>query len=179
MDFNSIGVGSPFYILHKSGTPVLYVGTVKEKGTPQAKYQPQAVPNAFNGLQQQTTIAITATVEGKDETFADLPTNVEIAQRGDAIFSGSREAMLQCVDGMMQASRKALEQVDYHKSVITEGEKMLEVLNPRYAEEKMQTETIRALKEKQQETDKTLKEILDYVKRLDTRSGSQVNNTNK
>ena len=43
----------------------------------------------------------------------------------------------------------------------------------------MRRRRFRALKEKQQETDKTLKEILDYVKRLDTRSGSQVNNTNK
>lgn len=176
MDFNSIGVGSPFYVLRKSGTPTLHIGTVKEKTAPQTKYQAQAVPNAFSGLQQQTTIAITATVDGRDETFADLPTNVEIAQRGDTVFSGSREAMLQCVDGMIQASKKTLEQVDYHKSVITEGEKMLEALNPRYAEEKRQTETIRALEEKQKETDNKLNEILDYVRRLDTKGGSQTNN---
>lgn len=179
MDFNSIGVGSPFYILHKSGTPALSVGTVKEKGAPQTKYQPQAVPNAFNGLQQQMTIAITATVDGKDEVFSDLPTNVEIAQRGDTVFSGSREAMLQCVDGMIQASRKSLEMVDYHKSVISEGEKMLETLNPRYAEEKRQTETIRALEERQLETDRKLTEALSLLRRLDTKSGNPVNSTNK
>ena len=179
MDFNSIGVGSPFYILHKSGTPTLHVGTVKEKGAPQTKYQPQAVPNAFNGLQQQMTIAITATVDGKDEVFSDLPTNVEIAQRGDTVFSGSREAMLQCVDGMIQASRKSLEMVDYHKSVISEGEKMLEALNPRYAEEKRQTETIRALEERQLETDRKLTEALSLLRRLDTKSGNPVNSTNK
>lgn len=156
MDFNSLGVGAPFYVLRKSEKPTLSVGVVKEKTAPQAKYQPQATPNAFNGIQPQMIVSVTATVDGKDEVFSDLPTTVEIAQKGNDVFSGSREAMLQCVDNMIQSSRKALDMVNYHKSVLIEGERMLEVLNPRYADEKRQARTIKGLEERQAETDKKL-----------------------
>lgn len=159
MDFNSLGVGAPFYVLRKSEKPTLSVGVVKEKTAPQAKYQSQATPNAFNGIQPQMIVSVTATVDGRDEVFSDLPTTVEIAQKGNDVFSGSREAMLQCVDNMIQSSKKALDMVNYHKSVLIEGEKMLETLNPRYADEKKQARTIKALEEKQSETDKKIEDL--------------------
>ena len=167
MDFNSLGNGSPFYVLHRGGKPTLEVGVVKSKSNPQPKYQPQAVPNAFNGTTIQQVISIVATINGKDETFSDLPINVEIAAKGNDTFSGSREAMLQAVDAMIQASKKALEMVDYHKSVKTEGEKMLEVLNPRYAEEKKQARTITDLEKRQAATEQKLDSILAILTKLD------------
>ena len=54
--------------------------------------------------------------------------------------------MLPAVDAMIQESRKALEKVDFHKTVLVEGEKMLETLNPRYREEKEQKQDIANLK---------------------------------
>lgn len=166
MDFNSLSVGSPFYVLTKSDRPRLTVGVVKDKSAAMPKYQPQAVPGAFNGMQTQMTVAITATVDGKDEVYSDVPVNVEIAQRGNEVITGTREAMLQHVDGMIQSSRKALEMVDAHKAVIEEGEKMLETLNPRYAEEKKQARTIEALEERQQATDDKIAEMLALLKKL-------------
>ena len=71
-------------------------------------YQTQAVPTAFNGLNPQQVINITVTVDGKDEVIPSLPINVEIAERGKDTYSASREAMLQAVDAMMQASKDAL-----------------------------------------------------------------------
>lgn len=159
MDFNSLGTGAPFYILTKTDKPTLSVGVVKEKTAPQARYQAQTAPNVFNGIQPQMIVSVTATVDGKDKVFSEIPTNVEIAQKGDEVFSGSREAMLQFVDSMIQTSKKALDMVGYHKSVVTEGEKMLETLNPRYADEKKQARTIKALEEKQSETDKKIEDL--------------------
>lgn len=166
MDFNSLGVGAPFYVLNKSEKPSLCVGVVKEKTAPQPRYQPQAAPSAFNGTQMQQVVTVTATINGKDVVYQDIPVNVEIAQRGNEIFSATREAMLQHVDCMMQASKKALDMVGYHKSVLAEGEKMLEVLNPRYAEEKRQATVINSLKERQQELEKQNKEILSILRKL-------------
>ena len=165
MDFNSLTEGNPFYILRKGEKPMLDVGVVKSKSQPRAKYQMQT-PGVMNGLlaQQQQVIDITVTVNGKDEQFAELPMNIEIASRGDNTFSGSREAMLQAVDAMLQTSKKAIEQVPYHKAVITESEKMLETLNPRYAEEKRQARTINDLRNRQDATDKKLDEILDFIR---------------
>jgi len=155
MDFQSIGVGNPFYVLRKGEKPVLEVGVVKSKSQPRAKF-PTQTPNIAMGIQVQQVIDVTVTLNGKDETFSEVPINVEIAARGNDTFSGSREAMLQAVDSMLQTSKKAIEQVPYHKSVINESEKMLEVLNPQYADNKRQARTIQSLEEKQKATDEKL-----------------------
>jgi|GEM_PF-2358591 len=173
MDFNSITSGNPFYILRKGERPQLEVGVVKSKSQPRAQY-PMQTPNVGMGLQMQQVIDIIATINGKDETFPNLPINVEIAQKGNDTFSGSREAMLQAVDNMLQTSKKALEQVGYHKSVIAESEKMLEVLNPQYAENKKQARTISDLERRQTETDKKLDTILGILQKLDSPAPSAV-----
>ena len=131
MDFQSLGQGSPFYILRQGEKPILEVGVVKQKSQARAKF-PTQTPNIMQGMQVQQVIDVIATINGKDETFSEIPINVEIAQRGNVTFSGSREAMLQAVDAMLQTSKKALEQIPYHKSVISESEKMMEALNPQY-----------------------------------------------
>lgn len=155
MDFSSLGQGSPFYILRQGEKPLLEVGTVKSKTQPHVKF-PTQTPNIMAGMQAQQYIDITVTINGKDETYNDIPIGVEIAQKGNVTFSGSREAMLQAVDTMLQTSKKALDQIPYHKGVISESEKMLEVLNPQYAENKKQARTIQSLEEKQKATDAKL-----------------------
>lgn len=166
MDFNSINNGNPFYVLRKGERPTLEVGMVKSKSQPRAKF-PTQTPNIMSGIQMQQVIDIVVTINGKDETFSDVPTNVEIAAKGNDTFTGSREAMLQAVDAMLQTSKKAIEQVGYHKNVIVESEKMLEVLNPRYAEEKKQARTIIDLERRQSETDKKLDTILNILQKMD------------
>lgn len=155
MDFNSLGNGNPFYILRKGEKPILEVGVVKSKSQPRAKFQTQT-PNIMAGMPMQQVIDVVATINGKDESFNDIPVNVEIAARGNDTFSGSREAMLQAVDAMLQTSRKAIDQIPYHKSVIAESEKMLDVLNPQYADNKRQARTIQSLEEKQRATEAKL-----------------------
>lgn len=167
MDFNSIGSGNPFYVLRKGEKPTLEVGVVKSKSQPRAKF-PTQTPNIMAGVQLQQVIDVTATINGKDETFMDIPINVEIAARGNDTFSGSREAMLQAVDAMLQTSKKALDQIPYHKSVISESEKMLEVLNPQYADNKRQARTIKSLEERQAATDQKLDSILAILQKLDS-----------
>ena len=167
MDFNSLANGNPFYVLKKGEKPALEVGVVKSKTQPRAKF-PTQTPNIMSGVQMQQVIDIVATINGRDETFNDIPINVEIAARGNDTFSGSREAMLQAVDAMLQTSKKAIEQVSYHKTVITESEKMLEILNPRYAEEKKQARTIKNLEERQAATDAKLDSILAILQKLES-----------
>ena len=173
MDFQGLTNGMPFYVLRKSDKPFLEVGVVKSKSQPRAQY-PTQTPNIGIGLQMQQVVDIVATINGKDETFPNLPMNVEIAQKGNDTFSGSREAMLQAVDAMLQTSKKAIEQVPYHKSVIAESEKMLEVLNPQYAENKKQARTISDLERRQADTDRKLDTILGILQKLDSPAPSSV-----
>lgn len=144
---------------------MLEVGIVKSKSQPRAKF-PTQTPNIMQGMQMQQVIDVVATINGKDETFSEIPTNVEIAQKGSTTFSGSREAMIQAVDNMLQTSKKALEQIDYHKSVISESEKMMETLNPQYAENKQQARTIKDLQERADKQDKKLDDIYNLLKNM-------------
>lgn len=173
MDFNSLGNGNPFYVLKKGERPVLEVGVVKGKTSPRAQYQTQT-QGLMTGMNFQQVIDVTVTINGSDRVIPNLPTNVEIAALGNETFSGSREAMLQAVDAMLQTSKKAIEQVPYHKSVVVESEKMLEVLNPRYAEEKKQARTINDLEKRQADTDKKLDAILGILQKLDSPAPSTV-----
>lgn len=166
MEINSLANGNPFYVLRKGEKPILEVGVVKSKTQPRAKF-PTQTPNIMSGVQIQQVVDVVATINGRDETFNDIPVNVEIAARGNDTFSGSREAMLQAVDAMLQTSKKAIEQIPYHKSVIAESEKMLEALNPRYAEEKKQARTIKSLEERQAATDAKLDSILAILQKLE------------
>ena len=173
MDMQNLGVGSPFYVLRKGEKPVLETGVVKTKSQPRAKF-PTQTPNIMQGMQMQQVIDVTVTINGKDEVFSEIPINVEIAARGNDTFTGSREAMLQAVDAMLQTSKKAIEQVPYHKSVIAESEKMLEVLNPQYAENKKQARTISDLERRQAVTDEKLDSILKILQKLDSPAPSSV-----
>jgi hypothetical protein len=171
MDFNSLQVGQPIYVLQKSEKPTLQVGVVKTKSDPKSPYQTNQ-PAIFNGLAtmqgQNLVVDVVATIGGADIPFSNLPVNAETTSynNGMTFVSSSREAMLQGVDTMIQASKKALEQVNYHKSVLTEGEKMLETLNPRYREEKERDRSIKSLEERQDKTDKKLDTILDKLNEL-------------
>ena len=173
MDIQNLGIGSPFYVLRKGEKPVLETGVVKTKSQPRAKF-PTQTPNIMQGMQMQQVIDVTVTINGKDEVFSEIPINVEIAARGNDTFTGSREAMLQAVDAMLQTSKKAIEQVPYHKSVIAESEKMLEVLNPQYAENKKQARTISDLERRQAVTDEKLDSILKILQKLDSPAPSTV-----
>lgn len=173
MDIQSLTNGSPFYVLRKGERPTLEIGTVKAKSQPRPQYQTQT-PNLMNGMNFQQVVDLTVTINGSDRVINGIPLNVEIAAQGNETFSGSREAMLQAVDNMLQTSKKALEQIPLHKNVIAESEKMLEVLNPRYAEEKKQARTITDLERRQSETDKKLDTILGILQKLDSPSPSNV-----
>lgn len=169
MSFSSIAVGSPFYILRRTDKPTLEVGVVKSKVDKQPYGTQAAVPLAFSNNTPQN-VSIVVDVNGKDIQVPDVPNNIEIAsdKANGCVYSCSREAMLQEVDSMMQMSKKALEQVDYHKSVLTEGDKMLETLNPSYAEGKQQARTIKQLEERQAATDKKLDAILSAIKAMNS-----------
>lgn len=167
MNIENLNAGQPFYVLRKGEKPSLEIGIVKSKSQPRAKF-PTATPNLMNGMNIQQVVDIVATINGKDEPFNEIPINVEIAARGNDTFSGSREAMLQAVDAMLQTSKKAIEQIPYHKNVIVETEKMMEALNPRYAEEKKQARTIKSLEERQAATDQKLDSILAILQKLDS-----------
>lgn len=175
MDFNQLGQGSPFYILRrvKGEKPVLEIGTVKSKTNPMPNYQAHAIPGAFNGMNPLYVTTLTVTVNGNDRSIPDLPINVEIAAKGSETYSGSREAIMQAVDTMVQESKMNLANRPYDEMCIEEGEKIMEGLNHNYAEEKKRAKMIDDLQEQVnnqgaqlQNIGSQLGEVLSFVRKM-------------
>lgn len=167
MDFNSLAVGSPFYILRKAEKPTLQIGCVKTKGEAKQAY-PTHTPNLLQS--PSLVLDVVVTVDGSDVPFNNLPTTGESTtyNGGNTFVSCSREATLQAVDAMIQTSKKALEMVDFHKVVTDEGERMLETLNPSYAEGKRQARIIKELQDHVGEQERKLDSILNILQKLDS-----------
>lgn len=174
MDFNSLAVGAPFYILQKADKPTLRIATMKSKSEPKPAY-PTHTPNLLQS--PSLVLDVVVNVNGSDVPFSNLPSTGESTtyNGGNTFVSCSREATLQAVDSMIQASKKALEQVDYHRTVTEVGERMIEDLNPSYAEGKQQARTIKALQERVKEQDRKLDDILTILQKLDAPTPRKAN----
>ena len=172
MEFRSIGNGQTIYVLKKSEKqkPVLQVGVVKSKSEPKPAYQTNTP--ILNGLASMNghniVVDIGATINGSDVPFSNLPANGESTSYngGNTFVSCNAQAVTQAVDAMMQVSRQELEREAFNKSVLAEGEKMLETLNPRYAEEKQRDRTIKSLEARQAATDSKLDTIISKLNEL-------------
>lgn len=168
MDFNSLGNGSPFYILtkHPGQKPTLAVGTVKEKVALQPQYQLGSIPSAYAGMNQPQNIRFIVTINGSDRTVPDLPSTGEIAQKGDEIFTGSQQAIVQAIDAMMQTSQAELDRHDFNVMTIEAGKEMMGVVNPQYAAAQQQEKNIQDLQKRQDEQGKMLKDMYAMMQKI-------------
>lgn len=167
MDFNSLVPNSPIYIVRKGEhKPALEMGVLKAKNPVK---QNVMTPNFMAGMNTVQTNDLVVTVNGNDEVFPSVPLNLEIAKRpnGD-VFSGSKEAILQAIDGMAQTSRNELDRREYNETALVEYEKMVETLNPAYAEKKHQAESIATLQKRADAQEKKLDMILGKLDELFT-----------
>ena len=72
MDFVSLGVSSPFYILHKGEKLSLQVGTVKSKTDPKPQF-PTQTPGIFTGVNTSpNVIDVIVNVNGTDKQMIPL-----------------------------------------------------------------------------------------------------------
>lgn len=158
MDFNSLGENSPVYVVRKK--PFRFVtGTLKSKVTkqPTVPYMPQPTP-------QQIDVIVT--VEGNDETLPNIPQGLEVLEYKGSYYSTTAEGAQQAISGLMQLGREGLENQTYFSSLLTEGEKALEALNPQYAEGKRQARVVKELQDRADAQDKKLDKILAFMQEL-------------
>ena len=146
MNFVSLRHGNPLYIIYRSGEcPRLALAEVVQRTEPHI-----ALANQQAGMGMNMGQVVDLSVKEGERTFpiTNLNPNAESCtyNGGQQFIACTRESALQEVDRMMAESRAAMERIAWHKSVLTEGEKMLETLNPRYAEDKAQKQDIVNLK---------------------------------
>lgn len=147
MDFKSLKSGNAIYIIHRGEEPKLQIAEVTGFTEPHFPVQNQL---AALGSNLKQVVDITAKIGEEVVPLNNLPADEshETYNKGAQFVAASQDVALQEVDRMMAESRLALSKVDYHKAVLVEGEKMLETLNPKYAEEKAQKQDIADLKDK-------------------------------
>ena len=158
MDFNSLGENSPVYVVRKRPFGFL-TGTLKAKVSKQPvnPYLPQA---------QQQPIDVIVNVGGSDETIPGVPIGMEVVEYKGSYYSTTADGAQQAISGLMQVGRDGIDSQEYFNSLITEGEKALESINPQYAEGKRQARVVRELQERQDAQDKKLDEILSFMREL-------------
>ena len=146
MDFKSLQPGQPIYIIYKNDTPHLVVAEVVSRNEPHYNVNN---PSAVIGTNLKQVVDITAKNGEEVIPLGNLAADDQTAtyNNGAQFIGASQEAALREVDSMMAESRQVLDKVEYHQSVLAEGEKMLEVLNPQYKEAKAQKQDIADLRD--------------------------------
>lgn len=146
MDFKSLQPGQPVYIIYKNDKPRLVVAEVVSRNEPHFNVNN---PTAAIGTNLKQVVDITAKDGEQVIPLGNLTDDNETAtyNNGAQFIGASQEAALREVDRMMAESRQVLDKVEYHQSVLAEGEKMLEVLNPQYKEAKAQKQDIADLRD--------------------------------
>lgn len=156
MNFNSLQIGSTFYLLTKTkDKPVLTVGTVKNISTPRTNYQ-----------SGQTLIDITANIDGNDRLFKDVPVNTNIATEDNCIFAVDNASIQLAIENEIKIAHKVIELYGYYETMANDGKSLIEQVNPKYAEERRQERRIVAVEHRLTETDKKLDLALEMLKKL-------------
>lgn len=159
--FQNLRAGSSVYILHKNGNPVLDTGTIVNVSKPMPKY---SVPPMF-GQPQEMVVDILVRVNNQERSFPSMPSTsdiTEIVSTGE-VFSDSREAMNAEVVNLKNNSLETIGSIDFHKGVVESCNKILESLNPEFAERQAQQNEINALKEQMQELMKMNRDLLSKL----------------
>lgn len=137
--FSALRQGSVLYILETGQNPTLKVGQVTSITQPNYNN---------NFLMNGSTMNISVKVGNEIMDFKDVPSQLSVANYGNAIITETKELMSNEVDNMLQNSRSIVDSVPYHNNVISACEGILKDLNPRFAKEKERDEDISNLKTK-------------------------------
>lgn len=155
--FQSLRQNSQLFILHKDG-PTLETGLVVNVTAPIPKW-PVNQPLANI---QEMVVDITVRVNGQDINYQKLPATADIADfpTGNIVIATTREAMNSEIINLKQKSSDIVDSIDYHRGVVAGCEKLLNSLNPEYAERQQQQNEINQLKDQVSSMARSIEELV-------------------
>ena len=170
MPFQNLRVNSEFFVLHKDGTPYIEVGSVVGVSNPVPEFLQQPIPY---GQPPKMVVDITIKVGEQTVTFQKIPAMSDIADAnfpggGNMVISGSRESMNSEVAAMRNRSAEILRSIDHHRAIVDACGKMMEILNPEFAERQRQEAENKALREEISELKAMMAELLKPAERPST-----------
>ena len=122
--FSALRQGSNIYILDKSETLKLMVGTVETISGVRPMYKTYNPAVSF-GTNMQTVVDITTKIGDQTLQFECVPSNLSVHSNGNYTISENRESMISEVDSIMQSSKSVLESIDKHKTIAVQCENIL------------------------------------------------------
>ena len=162
MPFQNLRVNSQFYILHKDGTPYVEVGAIAGVSNP----VPDGTQPVMFGQPMKMVVDITVKV-GEQPAGADIA-DANFPGGGNMVISGSRESMNSEVAAMRNRSAEILRSIDHHRAIVDACGKMMEILNPEFAERQRQEAENKALREEISELKAMMAELLKPAERPST-----------
>lgn len=162
--FQSVRPNSPIYVLHKGDNVRLETGYVVNQPIAKPKYQ---IPHNF--VQPQEMI-VDLVVKLNDATvnYNSLPAQADISDSfsngENIVISDSRDAMNAEIMSIKQKSVDIINSIDYHKSLISQYDKLLSDFNPEMAEKQAQQQEIASLKEQMDKMSKNMALLIEQLK---------------
>jgi len=159
MDFKSLGDNSQIHIIRKK--PFQYLtGTLKSKTAKNQNFAPYMMQT------QPQTFDLVVNVNGSDEIVSGISDNMEVVEYKGSYYSASTNGILQAASTMVQMAKNGKAEQSYFDDVIAKGEKVIESLNPEYAESKRQARLVKDLQDRQDEQGKMLKEMYSMLQKI-------------
>lgn len=115
---------------------------------------------------QPQTFDLVVNVNGSDEIVSGISDNMEVVEYKGSYYSASTNGILQAASTMVQMAKNGKAEQAYFDDVIAKGEKVIESLNPEYAESKRQARLVKDLQDRQDEQGKMLKEMYSMLQKI-------------
>lgn len=162
--FQSVRPNSPIYVFHKGDNVRLETGYVVNQPIPKPKYQ---MPHNF-GQTQEMIVDLVVKLNDMTVNYNALPAQLDIADSysngENIVISDSRDAMNAEIISLKQKSIDIINSVDYHKSLISQYDKLLADFNPEMAEKQAQQQEIAQLRNQMDEMSKNMALLIEQLK---------------
>ena len=162
--FQSVRPNSPIYVLHKGDNIRLETGYVVNQPIPKPKYQ---IPHTF-GQPQEMIVDLVVKLNDTTVNYNSLPAQSDISDSfsngENIVISDSRDAMNAEIMSTKQKSLDIINSIDYHKSLISQYDRLLSDFNPEMAEKQAQQKEIASLKSQMDEMSKNMAWLVEQLK---------------
>lgn len=155
--FSALKQGSIVHILEKTDRLVYKTGQVISASSPQFPSTVYSPNQPVGGV-----VNITVNVGGNKMDFSNLPAgqNITNYNNGTTIISESKEAIDIALNNVINEHQNIIDNYEYSKTIVSDGEEIKKVLNPNFAKEKKRDEEIDNLHKQVKDMDGKLNQIL-------------------
>ena len=164
--FQSVRPNSQIFILHRSDTPSIELGTVTNQPIPRPKYQ---LPTTF-GQPQEMVVDLVVKINDRTVNYNSLPAQSDIADSSsngeNLVISDSRDAMNAEVLNLKQKSTDIINSVEFHKGLLEQYDKIIAQLNPEFAEKQEQKQELDTLRAQMAEMSRSISALMESNKQL-------------